>query len=58
MFRPVIDWMEDGKDYRKIGYLNLIDDASALIRAINEWLAELARKEAARISELDDIFGR
>jgi len=51
MFRPFLDFKEDGRDYRKTGYLPLIEDATALLRAINEWLAELARKEAVRLSE-------
>jgi hypothetical protein len=56
MFRPVIEFREDGKDYRKIGYLNLIEDATAMLRVLTEWLEELARKEAVRLSEKEEPF--
>ena len=51
MFRPQIDWKEDSIDYRSTGYLPLIEEATAMLRTLTEWLAELARKEAVRLGE-------
>lgn len=51
MFRPVLEWKEDGKpvaEYEKYGYLNMIEDSTALLRALYEWQAELIRKEQRR----------
>jgi len=54
MYKPVLEFREDGIDYRTTGYLPLIEDATALLRALTEWLAELARKEAVRLGEKED----
>ena len=51
MYRPMIDFREDGIDYRTTGYLPLIEDAVAILRTLTEWLEELARKEAVRLGE-------
>ena len=53
MYRPVIDWMEDGKDHREIGYLDVIDDAVFMINSLSGFIMELIRKEAVRRAELD-----
>lgn len=51
MYRPILNFVEDGIDYKKISYLVLIDDLNAMIRTLNEFQAETIRKEAVRQSE-------
>ena len=58
MFRPQIDWQEDGIDYRRTGYLPLIENATAMLRALTEWLAELDRKEAVRLDKKEEKIKR
>jgi len=51
MYRPVLEFREDGIDHREEGYLGLISDLFASIRTLVEFLDETISKEAVLRSE-------
>ena len=51
MYRPELNWAEDGLDHRLTGYLTVIDDVTSIMRTLTEFMSELGRKEAVRYDE-------